>query len=276
MDMPRNAFKHAIAAGRPQIGAWLMSGAPSTAEALGSLGFDFLVVDTEHVPIDVPQMIEILRAVAGTTGLARHARAVERHGDGEARDGRRRADDHVPVRAGRGRGAARGRGDALSAAGHPRRRRRAPREPLRHRAELPQGRQRRGLRRRADRDAGRARAPARDRRGRRRRRDLRRPGRPVRRDGPPGRHRARRRAGAARARGGGVQAHRQALRHRRAESGDGRALRRLRLHLGRRRLRHEHDGRPRAGVARPAARACARARPEDRRARTDFGCQTRV
>lgn len=67
MDMPRNAFKHSIAAGRQQIGAWLMSGAPSTAEALGSLGFDFLVVDTEHVPVDVPQMIEILRAVAGTT-----------------------------------------------------------------------------------------------------------------------------------------------------------------------------------------------------------------
>lgn len=66
MDMPRNGFKHAIASGRTQFGAWLMSGAPSTAEALGCAGFDFLVVDMEHVPIDTPQMIEILRAVAGT------------------------------------------------------------------------------------------------------------------------------------------------------------------------------------------------------------------
>lgn len=66
MDLPRNAFKHAIAAGRTIYGAWLMSGAPSTAEALGCAGFDFLVVDMEHVPVDPPQMIELLRAVAGT------------------------------------------------------------------------------------------------------------------------------------------------------------------------------------------------------------------
>ena len=66
MDLPRNAFKHAIAANAPQHGVWLMSAAPSTAEALGCVGFDFVVVDMEHVPIDTPQMIEILRAVAGT------------------------------------------------------------------------------------------------------------------------------------------------------------------------------------------------------------------
>lgn len=70
MDIPRNAFKHAIAAGRMQHGAWLMTGAPSTAEALGCLGFDFLVVDCEHVPVDPPQMIEILRAIAGTPASA--------------------------------------------------------------------------------------------------------------------------------------------------------------------------------------------------------------
>ena len=70
MDLPRNAFKHAIAAGTPQIGAWLMSAAPSTAEALGCVGFDFLVVDMEHTPIDTPQMIDILRAIAGTSASA--------------------------------------------------------------------------------------------------------------------------------------------------------------------------------------------------------------
>lgn len=66
MDMPRNGFKHAIAARRQQFGVWLMSGAPSTAEALGCAGFDFLVVDMEHTPVDAPQLIEILRAIAGT------------------------------------------------------------------------------------------------------------------------------------------------------------------------------------------------------------------
>src|SRR6185436_6915504 len=76
MDLPRNAFKHAIAAGTPQIGAWLMSAAPSTAEALGCVGFDFLVVDMEHTPIDaraqslmfpfVQDEHEAARAVAST------------------------------------------------------------------------------------------------------------------------------------------------------------------------------------------------------------------
>lgn len=67
MDLPQNLFKRAIAdrEARP-IGTWLMSAAPSTAEALGWAGFDFLVVDMEHVPIDTPQLIEILRAIAAT------------------------------------------------------------------------------------------------------------------------------------------------------------------------------------------------------------------
>ncbi len=66
MDLPVNAFKRALREGRPLFGAWLMSGAPSTAEALGCAGMDFLVVDMEHVPVDTPQMIEILRTLAGT------------------------------------------------------------------------------------------------------------------------------------------------------------------------------------------------------------------
>jgi 2-keto-3-deoxy-L-rhamnonate aldolase RhmA len=70
MDLPVNHFKRAIATGKTQIGAWLMSAAPSTAEALGSVGFDFLVVDMEHTPIDTPQMIGILQAIAGTPSQA--------------------------------------------------------------------------------------------------------------------------------------------------------------------------------------------------------------
>jgi 2-dehydro-3-deoxyglucarate aldolase/4-hydroxy-2-oxoheptanedioate aldolase len=70
MDLPVNHFKRAITAGKPPVGTWLSSGSPSTAEALGCAGFDFLVVDTEHTPIDVPQMTEILRAIAGTPAQA--------------------------------------------------------------------------------------------------------------------------------------------------------------------------------------------------------------
>ena len=62
MELPVNHFKRAITSGKRPVGAWLSSGSPATAEALGFTGFDFLVVDTEHTPVDVPQMIEILRA----------------------------------------------------------------------------------------------------------------------------------------------------------------------------------------------------------------------
>jgi len=70
MDLPVNHFKRAIASSKTPLGCWLMSGAPSTAEALGCAGFDFLVVDTEHTPIDTTQMIDILRTIAGTPAAA--------------------------------------------------------------------------------------------------------------------------------------------------------------------------------------------------------------
>jgi 2-keto-3-deoxy-L-rhamnonate aldolase RhmA len=70
MDLPLNNFKRAITSGKTLFGAWLMSAAPSTAEALGCVGFDFLVVDMEHTPIDTPQMIGILQAIAGTPAQA--------------------------------------------------------------------------------------------------------------------------------------------------------------------------------------------------------------
>ena len=70
MDMPVNKFKRAIHESRTIFGAWLVSGAPSTAEALGCAGFDFLVVDMEHTPVDTPEMVELLRTIAGTPAQA--------------------------------------------------------------------------------------------------------------------------------------------------------------------------------------------------------------
>lgn len=51
----------------PPLGTWLMTGAASTAEAMGFCGFDFLVLDMEHVPIEVAEAITLLRAIAGTS-----------------------------------------------------------------------------------------------------------------------------------------------------------------------------------------------------------------
>ena len=70
MELPVNQFKRALASGGTPIGAWLVSAAPAAAEALGCVGFDFLVVDMEHTPIDLQQLVGILQAIAGTPAQA--------------------------------------------------------------------------------------------------------------------------------------------------------------------------------------------------------------
>lgn len=67
MDMPVNRFKQWLSEpNRHPLGSWLMSASPNVAEAMGCAGFDYLVLDMEHVPVDVPQAIAIMQAVAGT------------------------------------------------------------------------------------------------------------------------------------------------------------------------------------------------------------------
>lgn len=63
-----NRFKRWLqgAGPKPPLGTWLMAAAPATAEAMGYTGFDFLVVDMEHVPIEVSDLTHILRAVGCT------------------------------------------------------------------------------------------------------------------------------------------------------------------------------------------------------------------
>ena len=50
----------------PPLGTWLMSAAPGPSEAMGHAGFDFVVVDMEHVPVEVSTLPDILRAVGCT------------------------------------------------------------------------------------------------------------------------------------------------------------------------------------------------------------------
>ena len=66
MDPFVNPFRTLLAQPSIPLGTWLMSGAPSTAEAMGCIGWDWLVVDMEHVPIDVKDAYHILQAIAGT------------------------------------------------------------------------------------------------------------------------------------------------------------------------------------------------------------------
>ncbi len=64
--MTNNLFRHALATRSPLVGAWLMSASATCAEAVGWTGLDFVVVDMEHVPLDVHDVVDILRALAPT------------------------------------------------------------------------------------------------------------------------------------------------------------------------------------------------------------------
>ncbi|HUI96072.1 MAG TPA: HpcH/HpaI aldolase/citrate lyase family protein [Xanthobacteraceae bacterium] len=70
MDMPRNAFKHAIAKGDLQIGLWCSLCSPITAEIVSHSGFDWLLLDTEHSPNEVPDVLAQLQAVQAGTAAA--------------------------------------------------------------------------------------------------------------------------------------------------------------------------------------------------------------
>jgi 4-hydroxy-2-oxoheptanedioate aldolase len=63
-----NGFKTAIAAGRPQIGLWQALASPYTAEICAGSGFDWLLIDAEHGPNDIPLVLSQLQAVAAYTG----------------------------------------------------------------------------------------------------------------------------------------------------------------------------------------------------------------
>lgn len=58
-----NIFKQAITSGSVQLGTWMMTGSDTVAEAMATVGFDFLVLDQEHVAVDTLDAIRIDRAI---------------------------------------------------------------------------------------------------------------------------------------------------------------------------------------------------------------------
>ena len=75
MDLPANPFKRAILAGKPQIGYWCSLGSSYVTEILGGAGFDWLLVDMEHSPNDLNEVIAQLQSIptgAAGTGSPSH------------------------------------------------------------------------------------------------------------------------------------------------------------------------------------------------------------
>lgn len=69
MEIAPNHFKRALAAGTPQIGIWSTLPHAYVAEIIAGAGYDWVLLDTEHTPSDVPQMVQQLQAVAAATPL---------------------------------------------------------------------------------------------------------------------------------------------------------------------------------------------------------------
>ncbi|MEP7030371.1 MAG: HpcH/HpaI aldolase/citrate lyase family protein [Pseudolabrys sp.] len=73
--MQTNAFKHALAAGKLQIGLWSSLCSNVAAEIISDSGFDWILLDTEHSPNEIPDLVGQLQAMQGskTTPIIRPA-----------------------------------------------------------------------------------------------------------------------------------------------------------------------------------------------------------
>lgn len=77
MELPVNKFKAALKAGTPQIGLWNSINANTLPDALGPLGYDWIVIDTEHSPVEPTQVIGALQALDGYPDTSAVVRPVE-------------------------------------------------------------------------------------------------------------------------------------------------------------------------------------------------------
>jgi 4-hydroxy-2-oxoheptanedioate aldolase len=66
-NLPRNAFKQALANGQRQVGLWSALSSPIAAEIIAGAGFDWIVIDGEHGPNDISSLLPQLQAMRGGT-----------------------------------------------------------------------------------------------------------------------------------------------------------------------------------------------------------------
>ncbi len=67
MDLVLNPFKRAIKAGQLQLGLWSSLSSNLTVEVIAGSGFDWLLLDTEHSPNELPMVHSQLQATVGGT-----------------------------------------------------------------------------------------------------------------------------------------------------------------------------------------------------------------
>ena len=69
MPAPHNALKAALAAKTVQMGLWMNLVSPIAAEALAGAGFDWLLIDGEHGPNDIPTILAQVQAIGSRTSV---------------------------------------------------------------------------------------------------------------------------------------------------------------------------------------------------------------
>jgi 4-hydroxy-2-oxoheptanedioate aldolase len=70
MELRRNNFKHGLARGELQIGLWCSLCSTIAVDIVAHSGFDWLVLDTEHSPNEVPDILAQLQAMGTGTASA--------------------------------------------------------------------------------------------------------------------------------------------------------------------------------------------------------------
>jgi 4-hydroxy-2-oxoheptanedioate aldolase len=66
-SLPVNSFKRALQEGQPLIGLWSSLCSNLSVEILAGAGLDWLLLDMEHAPNEVPQLVSQLQAMTGGT-----------------------------------------------------------------------------------------------------------------------------------------------------------------------------------------------------------------
>lgn len=70
MELPVNHFKRAILCGQAQIGLWSHLCSAISTEIVAGSGFDWLLLDMEHSPNELPEVLSQLHAMHGGTASA--------------------------------------------------------------------------------------------------------------------------------------------------------------------------------------------------------------
>ncbi len=75
MELPLNQFKRGMKAGKAQIGLWSSLSSHYSVEVIAGSGFDWLLLDTEHSPNDLENVVTQLQAASAypTTAIVRPA-----------------------------------------------------------------------------------------------------------------------------------------------------------------------------------------------------------